>query len=135
MGTEIERKFLVASDAWRADVSGPAVDIRQGYLSRPPAVEVRVRQTGDGGFLTIKGGRGLVRSEHEWPIGFDEAGELLERALPSVLSKTRSIVPFGGLKWEVDEFSGAHAGLVVAEVELDAADQPVELPPWVGREV
>ena len=79
MGTEIERKFLVASDAWRADASGPGVAIRQGYLSRPPAVEVRVRQVGDGGALTIKGGRGLVRSEHEWPIGFDEAGSEIIR--------------------------------------------------------
>src|SRR5205085_2187582 len=70
-----------------------------------------------------------------WPIGFDEADELLARALPSVLSKTRSRVPCGGHTWEVDEFHGAHAGLVVAEVELDDVDQQVVLPPWVGREV
>src|SRR4051812_18840487 len=135
MATEIERKFLVVSDQWRAAASGPGLDIRQGYLSRPPAGGGRGGPKGGGGAPTIKGGRGPGRSEHEWPIGFDEANELLERALPSVLTKTRHLVPFAGLTWEVDEFHGAHAGLVVAEVELDEPDQSVERPPWVGQEV
>ena len=134
MGTEIERKFLVTGDGWRAG-GGPGAAIRQGYLSRPPAVEVRVRQAGDRGVLTIKGGRGPVRSEHEWSVGFDEAGELLERCLPMVITKTRFVVEHGGRRWEVDEYSDALAGLVVAELELDDLNERVEPPPWVGTEV
>jgi adenylate cyclase len=135
VATEIERKFLVAGDGWRRQTSGPGAPIRQGYLTRPPATEVRVRRIGDRGALTIKGGRGMVRSEYEWTIDADEADQLLERALPAVISKTRFLVPAGELTWEVDEYSGTLAGLVVAEVELDKPDRTVDLPPWIGREL
>jgi adenylate cyclase len=47
----------------------------------------------------------------------------------------RHTVPFGGLTWEVDEFAGENAGLVIAEVELNQEHQQIELPPWVGAEV
>ena len=56
-------------------------------------------------------------------------------AEPHVIEKRRYLVPFGGLVWEVDEFSGYHAGLVLAEVELERDDQVVVLPDWVGEDV
>jgi len=37
--------------------------------------------------------------------------------------------------WEVDEFLGANAGLVVAEIELSSEDQVFDKPEWVGEEV
>jgi adenylate cyclase len=135
VATEIERKFLVAGEGWRDETSGPGVPIRQGYLTRPPATEVRVRRVGDRGALTIKGGRGLVRSEFEWTIEADDADQLLERSLPSVIVKTRHLVPAGELTWEVDEYAGQLAGLVAAEVELSDPHQAVDLPSWIGREV
>src|SRR4051794_7026735 len=137
VATEIERKFLVAGDGWRAGTEGPPNEIRQGYLSRGPAAEVRVRQTSEGGFLTIKGGQGAVRTEHEWPIAATEADELLAASLPSVLHKTRWRVPdnTSTLVWEVDEYHGDPSGLLVAEVELDSVDQAVDLPDWIGREL
>ena len=135
MAREIERKFLVASDAWRG--AGPGTSIRQGYLSLDPERTVRVRTSGGKAWLTIKGlSRGAARDEFEYEIPVKDAEAMLDglRVGP-VLEKTRTRVPFGGRVWDVDEFRGENAGLVVAEVELDAEDEKVELPPWVGREV
>jgi CYTH domain-containing protein len=135
MPLEIERKFLVGSDAWRTGTSGK--QYRQGYLSTDPERTVRVRVAGDAGFLTVKGrSEGAARAEYEYPIPREHAEEMLDRlCLRPLIEKTRYRIPFGGLTWEVDEFSGDNAGLVVAEVELADEGQAVELPPWVGNEV
>jgi CYTH domain-containing protein len=135
MPQEIERKFLVASDAWRRGAVGERY--RQGYLSTEPERTVRVRLAGEAGFLTVKGrGEGAARAEYEYPIPREHAEEMLDRlCLRPLIEKTRYRIPFAGLTWEVDEFSGDNAGLVVAEVELEDERQPVALPPWVGREV
>ncbi len=136
MGREIERKFLVTSDAWRPLVTRTEV-IRQGYLSSNAKATVRVRLLGsDRAVLTLKGAsQGISRAEFEYPIPFEDAVELYALAEPHTIGKVRHLVPFGGLTWEVDVFEGRHQGLVVAEVELGDADQQVPLPPWVGREV
>jgi CYTH domain-containing protein len=133
--TEIERKFLVASDAWRSGAVGQPY--RQGYLSTDPDRTVRVRMAGDAGYLTVKGRtEGAARAEYEYPVPREHAEEMLDRlALRPLIEKTRYLIPFGGLIWEVDEFSGDNAGLVLAEVELADERQAVALPPWVGREV
>jgi CYTH domain-containing protein len=134
MATEIERKFLVTSDAWRDGQSG--VLLQQGYLSRDPDRTVRVRIAGEAAFLTIKGrSKGLTRSEFEYPLPLDEARELLALCLPPLIEKRRHEVLHGGHVWEIDEFSGDNAGLIVAELELPAEDTAFEAPPWLGREV
>jgi adenylate cyclase len=136
MGIEIERKFLVLSDAWQAAVTGSAL-LRQGYLSSNAKATVRVRTKDDASaVITLKGQvKGLVRAEYEYAIPIDDARELLAMAAPHVIEKRRHLVPFGGLVWEVDVFEGRLAGLVLAEVELDSASQSVTLPDWVGTEV
>ncbi|MBU1304507.1 MAG: CYTH domain-containing protein [Alphaproteobacteria bacterium] len=136
MGIEIERKFLVLSDAWQAAVTGSAL-LRQGYLSSNAKATVRVRTKDDASaVITLKGQvKGLVRAEYEYAIPIDDARELLAMAAPHVIEKRRHLVPFGGLVWEVDVFEGHLAGLVLAEVELDSASQSVTLPDWVGTEV
>ncbi len=135
MGTEIERKFLVAGDGWRAEAMGPGVPLRQGYLHAGTPV-VRVRLVGEAGFLTIKGPGLLSRAEFEYPIPAAEAAELLRSLCPPpVIEKTRTRVRHDGLVWEVDEFAGHLAGLVLAEVELARADQVFARPDWLGREV
>ena len=135
MPREIERKFLVTSDAWRIDAQGKRY--RQGYLSIDVDRTVRVRVAGDAGFLTVKGrSSGAARAEYEYPIPLAHAEEMLDRlCLRPLIEKTRYRIPHGGLVWEVDVFAGENAGLVVAEVEIEAEDQEVALPPWVGREV
>jgi adenylate cyclase len=135
MPKEIERKFLVTSDAWRHDAVGKRY--RQGYLSTDPERTVRVRVAGDTGYLTIKGpSAGASRSEYEYPIPRAEAEEMLDQlCLRPLVEKVRYRVPHAGLTWEVDEFEGENAGLIVAEVELTDPGQSVDLPPWVGREV
>ena len=135
MGTEIERKFLVAGEGWRAQAMGPGLPLRQGYLHAGPPI-VRIRQVGEAGFLTIKGPGLLARAEYEYPIPAAEAAELLATLCrPPIIEKTRTRVRHGGLVWEVDEFAGHLAGLVLAEVELASADQPFARPDWLGREV
>lgn len=135
MGVEIERRFLVASDAWR-DAALGRKRLIQGYLAREDGVSVRLRLTGSAARLTIKGPGGLSRPEFEYDIPRDEAQQMIEQLCAGrSLAKTRHIVPHGGLRWEVDVFEGVLAGLVIAEVELPATDHPVALPPWVGREI
>lgn len=136
MANEIERKFLV-HDGWRA-VSHRRTRIVQGYLSSVPGRSVRVRIAGDHGFLTIKGAAnatGVSRFEWEREIPVDEAEALLALAEPGVIEKVRHLVAAGPHTFEVDEFFGENAGLVVAEIELGAEDEAFERPPWLGAEV
>lgn len=136
MATEIERKFLVHRGAWHA-VPGTGVRYRQGYLAAGPSCTVRVRVSEHGAFLTVKGAtHGIARAEYEYPIPPADAEEMLATLCrPPLIEKVRYRVPYAGRVWEVDEFDGANAGLVLAEIELPAVDASVELPPWAGREV
>jgi len=135
MGLEIERKFLVRGDAWKA--LGAGVAMRQGYLSTDPERVVRVRVEGDEATLTIKGRSvGAVRGEWEYAIPKADAEALLTQlALRPLIEKSRYRIPYEGMTWEVDEFYGDNAGLVVAEIELTAEDQAFAKPEWVGEEV
>lgn len=135
MGTEIERKFLVVSDAWRAGAQ--PIAIRQGYLYAGPGHVVRVRTFGEQAFLTIKSaGAGMTRLEFEYEIPTADATVLLDALCPRpLIEKTRFAVDVAGTAWVVDVFFGDNAGLVIAEVELASEDQAVVLPPWVGSEV
>ncbi|MFN3860213.1 MAG: CYTH domain-containing protein [Roseateles sp.] len=135
MGIEIERKFLVAGDGWRAQ-AGSATRFSQGYLSRDPARTVRVRVAGQQGFLTIKGATsGAARAEFEYAIPLADAQQLLALSDGPVVDKIRHLCVVDGMTWEVDEFLGANAGLVVAEIELQSEDQPFTRPAWLGAEV
>jgi adenylate cyclase len=135
MPREIERKFLLKSDAWRADVRRRAL-MSQGYLASGRRVSVRVRVAGDEAWLNIKAG-GLVasRREYEYAVPVAEARELLELAEGPLIEKTRHFVEHGGKTWEIDEFHGANEGLVVAELELEREDEPFARPAWLGKEV
>lgn len=133
MGVEIERKFLVVGDDWK---TAPSTHYCQGYLSVDPIRTVRVRLAGNSGVLTIKGrARDGARPEFEYEIPVDDVRDLLRLCDHPLIEKRRYRVPYEGLVWEVDEFLGENAGLVVAEVELTSMDQPVTLPCWVGEEV
>jgi adenylate cyclase len=135
MPREIERKFLLSSDEWRA-LSSRRQAMSQGYLAGSERVSVRVRIAGNEAHLNIKSG-GLVASrlEYEYAIAVDEARELLELCPGPLVEKTRYYVDFGGFEWEIDEFGGANAGLIVAELELAAEDQAFPRPAWLGTEV
>lgn len=134
MGTEIERKFLVTDPSIVA--AGEGVSISQGYLSRVPERTIRIRRAGPRGVITIKGvTRGASRSEWEYEIPAAEADAMLAICEPPILEKTRYRIDVGARTWEVDVFGGSNAGLVLAEIELEAEGAEVELPPWVGLEV
>jgi CYTH domain-containing protein len=132
---EIERKFLVRGDDYRA--LGTCEHYRQGYLRRAGPSTVRVRIAGERAYLTIKGPtEGLRRSEFEYPIPLADAEELLETLCDRPqIEKRRYLVKHGDHTWEVDEFLGDNAGLVMAEIELDREDERFEMPAWVGEEV
>ena len=135
MGVEIERKFLVQGDAWKT--LGEPVFFRQGYLSSQKERTVRVRIEGDRAVITIKGKSvGAVRGEWEYPIPVQDAAELLDGLCEQpLIEKYRRKITNGAHVWEVDEFLGANAGLVVAEIELGAEDEAFDQPEWVADEV
>ena len=133
MGREIERKFLVDGTGWR---TGQGVEYRQGYLSTVKERTVRVRRAGEKAYLTIKGANvGSTRCEYEYEIPVADADEILDLCPRPLVEKRRYRVDYAGLTWEIDEFTGAKEGLVLAEVELTSADVAVRQPPWVGKEV
>lgn len=135
MAKEIERKFLVEGEGWRALAEGKLY--RQGYLNSVKERTVRVRTVGQKGFLTIKGITvGATRVEYEYEIPLGECNAMLDDlAEKPIIEKKRYAIAFGGLTWEVDEFFGENAGLIVAEVELGSEEQAFEKPSWAGREV
>ena len=141
MAIEIERKFLVRAQAWeRAHAGVAGTRFRQGYLSTEANRTVRVRVAGGEAWLTIKGepqGKArLSRLEFEYKIPVQDAHILLdELATGIVIDKVRRVLDVGGTVWELDEFHGANAGLLVAEVELAAEDAPFVKPDWLGDEV
>ena len=136
MGTEIERKFLLQSAAWRDRVSR-STRLVQGYLCRRDGSAVRVRITGEQAEINIKHTLdGINRLEFEYPIPLADAHELLETvAHRPLIDKTRHLVEHAGHTWEIDEFHGDNAGLVIAEIELDHAQRQFARPDWLGEEV
>lgn len=142
MPLEIERKYRVTSDAWRVQAH-EVIPMAQGYLNDTASLDsgaqkasVRVRIQGEQAFLNLKSREiGHTRQEFDYPIPVDEARALLALCVGGLIDKRRHLVRHGGLLWEVDEFLGDNAGLVVAEVELEQADQAIELPEWAGEEV
>ena len=135
MAKEIERKFLVKSDDWRPLAEGKLC--RQGYLSTVKERTVRIRVINGRGYVTIKGiSTGPTRAEFEYEIPVADADALLTNICEKpIIEKTRFTVQQGPLVWHVDEFSGANAGLIVAEVELENENQQIALPAWAGKEV
>ncbi|WP_298220254.1 CYTH domain-containing protein [Halothiobacillus sp.] len=139
MALEIERKFLLKDDTWRAAATSSR-RLSQGYLTTltdGAKASVRVRIGGDQAYLNIKSMRlGMSRDEFEYPIPNEDAEHMLAYLCSgAVIEKIRHHVHFAGLLWEIDEFLGANQGLVVAEVELNSVDQTFHRPDWVGEEV
>lgn len=136
MTIEIERKFLIRGDGWRDRIINSQT-IVQAYLTKDDDVTVRVRVIDDEhAALTIKGGGvSLSRYEFEYGIPLEDARQLLALRTGDEILKTRHTLDLPGGKWVVDEFSGAHKGLVLAEVEISSAGADVTRPSWLGREV
>jgi adenylate cyclase len=134
---EIERKFLVNSDGYRAAASKHS-SIIQGYLNSNPERSVRIRLKDQTGFITVKGksnASGLSRFEWEKEISKADAEALLKLCEDHIISKTRYHVSVGHHTFEVDEFLGANKGLVIAEVELGSETEKFSKPDWLGQEV
>ena len=142
MPLEIERKFLVTGTAWR-HAAHTVIPMAQGYLNDLATVDsgamrtsVRVRIAGEEAFLNLKSRElGHTRQEFDYPIPVADARALLALCVGGVIDKRRHLVEHAGHTWEVDEFLGENAGLVVAEIELDSAGEAFERPGWIGVEV
>ncbi len=135
MAKEIERKFLVVGDAWRALAQG--VHYRQGYLNSIKERTVRIRTVGEKAVITVKGPTvGVTRMEFEYQIPYDDCVAMLDNlAEKPIIEKKRYKIAMGEFVWEIDEFFGVNEGLIVAEVELKSEDQAFEKPEWIGKEV
>ncbi|UKE68553.1 CYTH domain-containing protein [Xanthomonas cerealis pv. cerealis] len=142
MAIEIERKFLVTGDGWRVTAQR-VIPMAQGYINDQAAMDsgaqkasVRVRLQGEAAFLNLKSrALGHTRQEFEYPLPLDDARALLALCVGGLIDKRRHLVQHQGHLWEVDEFLGDNAGLVVAEIELDSADEAFAKPDWIGAEV
>lgn len=135
MGKEVERKYRVSSEAWRA--LGRGIHYRQGYLNSNKERTVRIRSTGEKAYITIKGITvGATRAEYEYEIPVADADAIIDTlAERPIIEKRRYEIAYGGVIVQVDEFLGENTGLVVAEVELESEDQVFEKPAWLGDEV
>ncbi|OQS37649.1 CYTH domain-containing protein [Chromobacterium haemolyticum] len=134
MAVEIERRFIVVGNDWRG--LAPGVQYRQGYLSVEKERTVRVRVVGDQAWLTLKSNISNVsRHEFEYPVPLADAQTIMEAMCPMVVDKLRHRIEHGGFIWEVDEFFGDNAGLVLAEIELPDESTPFDKPAWIGEEV
>lgn len=136
MGVEIERKFLVRHDGWRRAALS-RVEIVQGYLANTARSSIRLRVAGNAATLSVKGMTpGMSRDEFEYAIPVADARQMLASLCEGPLvDKTRHFVACGPHRYELDEFEGANAGLVVAELELGSEDEAFDRPDWLGEEV
>jgi CYTH domain-containing protein len=132
---EIERKFLVDPDKWLLEPKRSFIQVIQGYLSIDPDKVIRVRISGTQGYITIKGAGFMVRPEYEYAIPKADAMVLIQNYCTGKVEKIRYYIENEGQMWEVDEFQGANAGLIVAEIELESCDNVVKLPKWITKEV
>ena len=136
MGIEIERKFLIKNDHWRSQVI-ESIRISQGYLTQNKGKSsVRVRISGDHANINIKSRElAISRQEYEYPIPVEDAEKMLSELCVGGLDKIRHHVEYHGNTWEVDEFMGENAGLIVAEIELETEESHFERPDWLAEEV
>ncbi len=137
MGIEIERKFLIISDAFKHE-SYEKIHIKQGFLNAHKERAVRIRIANTKAFITVKGKSnraGTSRYEWEKEITLKDAEELLLLCEKTIIEKTRYLVKNNIHVFEVDEFLGVNKGLVVAEVELSNENQKYTKPSWLGQEV
>lgn len=136
MATEIERKFLVNGDSWK-EAAMSRSRLTQAYLMTGEDRSLRVRiENENRATLCLKvGASSLSREEFEYPIPMTDARAMVKRAVGNVIEKTRHLIHHHGYLWEVDVYHGTYDGLVVAEVELEQADEAPPLPDWVGLEV
>jgi adenylate cyclase len=136
LGTEIERKFLIVSEAWRTDAMD-SVKMTQGYIAETEFCSIRIRVAGERAWLNIKEMKlGMRRGEFEYPVPAEEGQDMLRRfCVGGLIEKVRHQVRHGDHVWEIDEFAGSNLGLILAEVELSSVDERIDLPPWVGEEV
>ena len=135
MAIEIERKFQVINDRWRAAVRSSTL-LRQGYLANTARASIRVRLAGDEAWLSVKAMTpGRARAEYEAAIAVADAQEMLGLCEGPLIEKWRHIVVHDGSRWEIDEFLGENAGLVIAELELESEAQQFARPDWLGAEV
>ncbi|MEN8821066.1 MAG: CYTH domain-containing protein [Abyssibacter sp.] len=135
MAIEVERKFLVTADTWRAQVQQVS-EMSQAYLNDQGRASVRVRIEDQQATLNIKQAvAGPARLEFEYPIPLGDARQLISRLGGGRIEKRRHRVPAGRLTWEIDEFLGANAGLIVAEIELPSPATPFDRPAWLGQDV
>lgn len=135
MSLEIERRFLIENDDWKAYADAPLL-LKQGYLSVEKERTIRVRIIGEQAWLTLKGYiSDISRSEFEYEIPLQDAENIMDTMCPFKMEKRRYPVKWGGFVFEIDVFEGENAPLVVAEIELPSEDTVFDRPDWLGREI
>lgn len=130
---EIERRFIIKKPSSQLSAycnKSKKVIIEQGYIEVPVrGYSLRIRIKNDEkAILTLKGGKGIKRSEDECSVSL-EFGKLLMKVCSHRLAKVRYKIG----RWEVDFFEQPLDGLVIAEVELKKLKEKVAIPKWFGK--
>lgn len=131
---EIERKFLVKT---LPSLDGAITKkMLQAYIATEPVI--RIRQSNDAFFLTIKSKGAVIREEHEMRISEAEFKSLLNKIEGNPIEKTRYLIPLeNGLIAELDIFFGNLAPLTTVEVEFPSPEASINFTPpsWFGSEI
>ncbi len=134
MAIEIERKFLVNPEKWKPSSTG--IRMKQAYMGVAPNPTVRIRLKDEKAYLTIKGrSSSIARPEFEYEVPVTDAVEMFKLAISKPVEKIRYELEHEGILWEIDVFSGANSGLLMAEIELESEDQSFSFPDWLAEEV
>ncbi|WP_435170373.1 CYTH domain-containing protein [Falsirhodobacter sp. 1013] len=136
MPVEIERKFLIKTDAWRAGVRR-TWHITDHLIATFETGKAWIRICDAKAILTFKGQRhGCSRSEYHLDLDAPHAQAMInDFASTTAIEKNRHYVEVAGVTWQVDEYLGALAGFVTTDVELPREDYPLVMPAWAGREI
>ena len=136
MGIEIERRFLVENEDWKAQVI-LSESFSQAYLNSSTdewVTRVRVIDNKKA-FITLKSSlNGLINHEFEYSIPIKDAIELIKLSKYK-LTKTRYQLKINKKNWVVDLFDGSNFPLKIAEIELNDESEEIQVPSWCGMEI
>ena len=132
----IRRKFLVTMLPEQMRKSR-GVEIEQGYVVKERGQELRVRREANRYYLSARDRSRRQVTGQEIRITKGQFEKLWPFTLGQRITRVRHLIRVGRLRMKIDEFTGEHAPLRLAEVFLpdSAASRSFKKPDFLGEEV